>query len=304
MGQKNLKGIQTMAVTALFAAFTASCAETFQCGLEPRVTDSCIEFRSDCGNRDFLIYGYMGKIDGSVTPVFNAIPAYTDEELKINYAGDKHWDLSASEYRFYAYACGDEELQFDINRYSESITFKNLEQKKHLDCPTLYTDLNVHSPQDGISSPVNFSFKTPYTLLNIVLKQESSDNSDIVVEDIHFGPVINYMFTKGDVIVSHHRTYTSVRIDAENAETASFIDFGNVSLADRKPAQELSLNVLPHGNQGRYKLTATVNGNQVTAFVPSQVMDWEPNMAYTYVFNVTDNTILFQYMDDNTREFQ
>jgi len=285
--------------TVLLTALLCSCSETFQYGLETQESDSCITIKSESSTKTLFIYGYMGKIDGSVTPVFNAIPAETDEFSNVNYKGDRHWDLSASEYRFYAYTEGDEPMEYGRTESRETLTFKGLELKKTLDHPTLYTDLGTYTPEESLDTPVNLKFKTPYALLEIVL--EKNDNTEIVVENVHFGPVINYMCSKADVVVTHHRSFTDVKVVKETAEMISYLDYGDYRISGNH-TQLTSLNVLPQGNQGRYKLMATINGQQFTAFVPSSAMAWEPSVVYTYVFSVSENSILFKYMDDNARE--
>ena len=46
--------------------------------------------------------------------------------------------------------------------------------------------------------------------------------------------------------------------------------------------------VLPNNIQGSYTLTVTVNGENKTAVMPEQYMQWLPGYSYTYVFKITD----------------
>ena len=44
--------------------------------------------------------------------------------------------------------------------------------------------------------------------------------------------------------------------------------------------------VLPAKNQGTYTLTANINGDEQTAVVPAEYMQWNPGYSYTYIFKV------------------
>lgn len=46
--------------------------------------------------------------------------------------------------------------------------------------------------------------------------------------------------------------------------------------------------VLPNNIQGSYTLSVTVNGENKTAVMPEQYMQWLPGYSYTYVFKITD----------------
>ena len=46
--------------------------------------------------------------------------------------------------------------------------------------------------------------------------------------------------------------------------------------------------VVPIREQGAYRLTVTINGEEKTCEVPSQYMDWLPGYQYTYIFKVNE----------------
>lgn len=47
--------------------------------------------------------------------------------------------------------------------------------------------------------------------------------------------------------------------------------------------------VLPNTTQGSYTLSVNINGEEKTAVVPQQYMQWLPGYQYTYVFKITDD---------------
>lgn len=53
--------------------------------------------------------------------------------------------------------------------------------------------------------------------------------------------------------------------------------------------------VLPHVEQGDYKLTGQLGSTKKEATVPKEYMSWFPNMEYTYIFKMTEQE--FQFID-------
>lgn len=56
--------------------------------------------------------------------------------------------------------------------------------------------------------------------------------------------------------------------------------------------------------QGSYTMTARINGNQSTATVPAEYMQWQPGFQYTYIFKITEAGTLITFSDLQVEQWQ
>ena len=101
--------------------------------------------------------------------------------------------------------------------------------------------------------------------------------------------------------------YSQAECDEYNiANSLSLGDEGYRTTSDIKtPGTYKWYTVLPAVNQGSYTVTVRVDGEERTAVVPAQFMDWQPCYSYTYIFKVNEaGGVELQYVGTGYTDWQ
>jgi hypothetical protein len=215
----------------------------------------------------------------------------------------KYWDFSATAYRFFGYTgtgvttsySPDETVPTSVS-LSFTASVATNPQADPVTLPLtastplysklwhkLGTDLAAESTQ-----PVQLVFLQPYVKVRFLFKQ--SDSEEFVLTNKKFSP------TNNTIIIATAGTFTVTYPMTGATEESWSVTGGTTTLtnADNDPIGFTVDNswyvVLPAhaGNQGSYTLFVTVNGEDKTAIVPAQYMEWRPGYEYTYIFKITD----------------
>lgn len=272
-------------------------------------------------NRDFTVYGYKTVsenahvvFDGySVT--YNSGSAGTSVDNTHNYSyvnGStqtiKYWDFGASEYNFWGATGGsfaDQGATLTINDLALSTTEPD---------PTntvLFSALYHRSPVS--TDVVRLLFKRPYTKVRVMfytgmtLTDKTFDN--IKITGITFGPESpNKIITGGSLKVTYPKsgvgpetystttTASAVSLSFKNVQldhtqgTAS----NNAVIAVPTDGSEFYY-VVPNDYTTPFTLSANIDGEDKTAVVPANFMNWRPNFVYTYIFKISGGKYMELY---------
>lgn len=272
-------------------------------------------------NRDFTVYGYK-TVSGTAHVVFDGYnvtytlgSAGTSDDNTHNYSyvnGStqtiKYWDFGASKYNFWGATGGsfaDQGATLTINDLALSTTEPD---------PTstvLFSALYHRSPVS--TDVVRLEFKRPYTKVRVMfytgmtLTDKTFDN--IKITDITFGPESpDTIITGGSLKV----TYPKSGVGPETYSTtttasAVSLSFENVTLdhthgtasnnaVTAKPTDGLEFYyVVPNDYTTPFTLSAKIDGEDKTAVVPANFMNWRPNFVYTYIFKISGGKYMELY---------
>ena len=274
-------------------------------------------------NRDFTVYGYK-KVSGNAHVVFdgysvtyNSGSAGTSDDNTHNYSyvnGStqtiKYWDFGASEYNFWGATGGsfaDQGATLTINDLALSTTEPD---------PTntvLFSALYHRSPVS--TDVVKLLFKRPYTKVRVMFytntKLTNNAFDNIQITGITFGPASpKQIITKGSLKVTYPKsgvgseTYSTEASDEDKADN---LTFGNVQIDyAHGTASNNAVTAVPTGGSEFYyvvpndyttpfSLSATVDGEDKTAVVPANFMNWRPNFVYTYIFKISGGKYMELY---------
>lgn len=265
--------------------------------------------------RDFVVYGYK-TINGTTTQQvfkgydvkYTANSAGTSEDNTHNYSyvdvssqqTIKYWDFAASEYNFWGATGGTFTDQGDTLTINDLAIAKT---EPDLASTVLFSALYHRSPVS--TDVVQLQFKRPYAEVrvlfytNVTLAFNTVDN--IQINGIKFGPESpKQIITGGSLKVSYPKTGVGPETYATTSTaSADNLSFGNVQLDhDHGTASNNAVIAVPTGGKEFYyvipyvysvpfTLSATIDGENRTAVVPANFMQWKPNFVYTYIFKIS-----------------
>lgn len=154
----------------------------------------------------------------------------------------------------------------------------------------------VTYPDKQFGDPVVLEFTKPFARVRFMFTFTEDGVDRTKITDMSFKPVSNAGISQKGTVTVHYplkgdKTSEYYTIDAENPKLEEFTqdwyecsDPTDPNYANR----EHWYTVLPSGDQGAYILTITIFGDDKTAVVPANFMQWKPGYEYTYRFKVNE----------------
>lgn len=227
----------------------------------------------------------------------------------------KYWDYSALQYRFWAYAPADAPgvtASENTNDNSHSITIPYEFNSNATLTSTPYIS-NLCTPKIGDQVKLTFvpliakvRFKFKYNDKQIASITEISFRDErwkSTVNGNHFlwsGSAVDKTPVAGNIIATYPLSGTSMDVSKTWETTNRGIleltipyeeekDENHQTEIRRKWYFMLPIDIA-HYQQGNYILSANIEGNQVSATVGSEYMQWKAGFQYTYIFKVSETT--------------
>lgn len=274
--------------------------------------------------QDFTVYGYKLVSAGQVQTIFKGYEvkyldgsANTSEDNTHGYSyvdvakgqSIKYWDFNAQGYNFWGATkalvgdggCGsfsDDGTVLTITGLTQSVT-----EPTALD-GQLFSALYHRSPVT--TDVVRLEFMRPYAKVrvlfytNLGLSDKAFDN--IEIKQIGFGPgASKKIITSGNLTVTYPKTeagpmaYSTVASTSTQADNLSFYNVvldhehgtaSNNTVTAVPTGGEEYYFVVPNDNASAFTLNAQIDGENKTAVVPAELMNWRPNVVYTYIFKI------------------
>ena len=170
----------------------------------------------------------------------------------------------------------------------------------------------VAYPNKKFGKPVTLEFLKPLTRVRYIFKY-AYPREGIKLTDASFKPTADVdeeddskkvkIARKGTVTVHYPKDGTETKewytteVDADKSTRLTDLTVDYDPEDDSKDYVTLSSGLmtsdgwyvlLPNISQGSYTLSVSVNGEDKTAVVPQQYMQWLPGYSYTYIFKITD----------------
>lgn len=286
-------------------------------------------------NQNFIVYGYKTLSESNqpiVFPGYNvtytAASAGTSEDNTHNYSYVdptnkqyiKYWDYSASEYRYWGYVAGNDNIQPDPSD-DKSIVIKGL--SAGITEPNNYLISELKTVQkSAYNQVVQLRFVHPYAKVRVMVYcGEKIEDEDVVnLTQITFGPndpsvkimksatvQVSYPMagTDGETYSIQYPQYFEQSFSYQDLNLKSDNCASNqaaVALPDGASSLQSFLYVLPTGTNTEataYKFEVCINGDTSlqSAVVPASYMHWKPNYQYTYIFKITEAGKKMEFYD-------
>lgn len=271
-------------------------------------------------NNDFTVYGYKKpKNSGVIQTIFEGYKVKylgvagtsTDNTHGYAYVGQaanqsiKYWDMNAQAYNFWGYTGNTSTMT--VNADHAVLTFTGLQQTTT--DPTskdnLFSSLYHRSPVTN--DVVRLEFKRPYAKVCVKFHAGGiiNDPDRIEVEDVTFKPATGSIASVGNLQVTYPKTgegpeaYTRTQTgDVDKLTFRQMITLtstvGNSAStaiavpADADDSEKIYYYTVPFQYTTPFIMTATIDEEVKTATVPQELMNWQPNYTYTYIFKVLD----------------
>ena len=241
--------------------------------------------------------------------------------ILLGYSGQsiKYWDFSAKAYRFFAVTGTKwEDGDFTSGQYKTNGTIESSDPYEITLCADASSEIAMSStqyfsrlwfstgnvedyPDKQFGKPVTLEFVKPYARARFIFKY-SEPREGIKLSEVSFKPSDDSKIArKGTVTVHYPKEGTAIKEwysmevnsdpdpEVNKALTALTEDYDPED--DGKTYTESDKGwymVLPNNEQGSYTLSVTVNGQEKTAVVPANYMQWLPGYSYTYIFKIID----------------
>ena len=227
----------------------------------------------------------------------------------------KYWDFSAKAYRFFGVTgglTGTDGTYGAPGTYWTSGTYGTYEltlsadasSKAAMDAAHYFSRLWFSTgdlenyPDKQFGKPVTLEFVKPFTRVRFLFKY-AYPREGIKLSAISFKPttVGDKIARKGTVTIHYPKEgaetkewYTMAKDGTDAKELTAFTEDYDPEDDGKKYTEtdEGWYVVLPNNTQGSYTLAVTVNGENKTAVVPEQYMQWLPGYSYTYIFKITN----------------
>ncbi len=279
--------------------------------------------------KSFKIYGYKNTSYDAATQSYNDLQtvfsgynvswtqntANTTTSNKYDWeyvAGTqtiKYWDFSALAYRYMSYAPATASVT--VTKTADKIEFAmpvDVTSEASVNAVPYYSNLwfsNNNYPQHiAYGSAVVLSFIKPYCRVRLMfidnqgnaITTSSVQYRKTTQGSIHFKPSDNSAIgNKGTVTISYPLAGKDITesVSAVAAESVASLTEPYEEATAFSATAKKYYNLLPNTNQGTFTLSLTYNGEQRTAVVPAQFMQWKTGYEYTYVFKLTDTAVSF-----------
>lgn len=242
----------------------------------------------------------------------NGYAAGTDSEGNPKPQTIKYWDFLATSYRYFGFAPhtetkveygekGDKQPNKDGSGYWwYNISFDA--DATDPDAAPLISKLWFANDRADYGKTVTLEFIKPVSKVRIRLidaegKTIESPRDNFGFTDLLFAPANGDpgIVQKGKLKVSYALTGPATVANYLPQVEIVGSPVGTVTINQIDNTYSQWYYVLPHVEQGDYKLTGHIGSSKKEATVPSEYMSWFPNMEYTYIFKMTDHE--FQFID-------
>lgn len=227
----------------------------------------------------------------------------------------KYWDFSAKAYRFFGVtggltgtdgtygAPGTYWTSGDYGTYELTLS-ADASSKAAMNAAHYFSRLWFSTgdlenyPDKQFGKPVTLEFVKPFTRVRFLFKY-AYPREGIKLTNISFKPTdgTKKIARNGTVTIHYPKEgketkewYTMAKDGTDAKELTAFTENYDPE-DDGKEYNETDEGwyvVLPNNTQGSYTLAVTVNGENKTAVVPEQYMQWLPGYSYTYIFKITN----------------
>lgn len=232
------------------------------------------------------------------------------EYVGINSQTIKYWDWSALAYRYFAVTkyeetkpatllagtiykeafntdsdpATDDEYQFsmlaDVSDVSALPFFSRM---------WFSTGNAVTYPGKQFGDPVVLEFIKPYARVRVMFTftEETVDRTNI--DAMSFKPAANTGIPQSGTVTVHYplsgeKTREYYSLADEGARLTDITQDWYTSTDPSDAKKEKWYTVLPCEGQGAYTMTISIFGQELSAAVPAEFMQWKPGFEYTYVF--------------------
>ncbi|MCR5849638.1 MAG: fimbrillin family protein [Bacteroidaceae bacterium] len=221
----------------------------------------------------------------------------------------KYWDWSAKAYRYFAVTNYEETKPATLvagKIYNESFgtdeyQFTMLADVTDIAAAPFFSRMwfstgnAVTYPDKQFGDPVVLEFTKPFARVRFMFTFTEDGVTRTNIASKSFKPVANPnpgIPQSGDVIVHYplkgEKTSEYYSIANVGTTLTEFDKDWYTSSDTTDPDREHWYTVLPSGDQGAYILTITIFGDDKTAVVPANFMQWKPGYEYTYRFKVNE----------------
>lgn len=272
-------------------------------------------------NYDFTVYGYKTTPTDATQTIFEGYKVKylgvagtsTDNTHGYAYVGQaanqsiKYWDMAAAGYNFWGYTGDKSGFSSSPNGDGTVLTLTGLQQTTT--DPTskdnLFSSLYHRSPVTN--DVVRLEFKRPYAKVCVKFHAGGiiNDPDRIEVENVTFKPATGSIASVGNLQVTYPKTgegpETYTRTQTGDVDKLTFPQMitltstvGNSAStavavpADEHDASKTFYYTVPFQYTTPFIMTATIDEEVKTATVPQELMNWQPNYTYTYIFKVLD----------------
>lgn len=240
----------------------------------------------------------------------------------------KYWDYSATEYRYWGYvgnanirASANDGRTLSISGIAMGIDTPKGKDGENKDIGYLISSLKV-VPKTDFGKVVQLRFIHPYAKVRVMVysgenfkSDDASNSGDDVIElsAISFGPNDGSpIVSAGNLEVSYPSSGDAEIFKISSPETKAKLGYKDITLTSDNCTSNTAATavpdapgattaneyfyVLPFGANAiskDFKFSASYNGKTKTAIVPAAYMRWKPNYSYTYIFKISDGTMLF-----------
>lgn len=265
-------------------------------------------------------YSGLQTVFGGYTVTYSAVSAGSTETNQYDWEYVNgttqtvhYWDFAGTAYRFGAFAPADANVTSSATATDLSLTIPADATSDATIAATPYFAKmwfsNNSLSYTAYGQPVVLTFMQPFSKVRI--RFIDADGNEVTTSSIVYQKTTAGSITfipsdagksigiKGSVTVTYPLTGTDKQ---ETVSTTAGTTSSDVLAAITEPYEENKAfassthrwyTVLPAGPQGAYTLSLTYNGNQRTAVVSADYMNWQPGYEYTYVFKLTDDAVTF-----------
>ena len=217
----------------------------------------------------------------------------------------KYWDFDAKAYKFFGITGNNEESQtepywaYTVSGANAVLSINNVDASNPTAAPyvsRLWFSNNSYVSSDSkyYGMPVKLEFIKPFAQVRFMFtKAEGVNvNLDEDISEQEFKPATEgrKIAMKGSVAISYPLTGTATKESWTSTPTGYWEDVDHNPVfftQDFRTGQETWYTVLPISGQGAFRLVATVQGEEMSATVPAEFMEWHPGYSYTYIFKIT-----------------
>lgn len=200
----------------------------------------------------------------------------------------KYWDFGAKAYRFVAVAPATANVSFPEDGSGNNLLVRFTADASGETVTPYYSRLwfsdNSTKP---FGKPVTMEFIQPFAKVRFVFKYANPNADPLpLLENPDFRPTnpAHAIARSGTITL----TFPIAGTEKEESWATSGIGKTLSSFTTVWESAEDWYTVLPAVSQGTFTLTVRVDGEERTAVVPEQYMDWQPGYQYTYIFKVNE----------------
>lgn len=251
----------------------------------------------------------------------------------------KYWDYSATSYRFFAYSPDTASITVGNQSFSYPFTYKEFANNN--DFPYI-SQLWYSSASEDYGKSVTLTFAPLISKVRFKFTYPEGTTS-IKITDIKFQDTryINKTTTDGESTTAKTPLKGTIKVDypltgAASTSTPTFSwttstetdATGSLVFSTPYEDKDTPLHILEESQygkwyfvpplglltnndaqgqsqgQGSYTMTARIDGNQSTATVPAEYMQWQPGFQYTYIFKITEAGTLITFSDLQVEQWQ